>query len=397
MYKNRIFKSFWGIVGSAALVGTVSLSTVSCGHKSSTVNAWDTFKKAALAETAPNLKTTISNLKTFYWTPSDVAIFDSSGGGTPAISSADAHTIVATIVIKDKTSQLQYPIKFSIKYSSGSKYEVTNWTYSQTPGLNKWSDFKATALKITAAALLEQAKNSKILSTLKWADNPINNTWTDAYKAEFDVYGGKGINGNPVADDANFSVTAIISIKDPLKQGLYDANPIKAVINDNDNSNYAVGGWKFSAVAQSQSTAKYTALVKDQIDLAKLVVDPKTAAAQPEWATFGKNNYAFIAGNKTAFNMVDYLSNDQHPHAYGFAYVNGNTTPITGGISSVISFTFYDDSTNSPANPRIQQFALTLTNNFLFNTTDKTSGPAFSYLWTVTIKKIIPSIKIYNI
>ncbi len=383
MYKNRIFKSFWGIVGSAALVGVVSISAVACGHKSTTVNTWDAFKKAALAETAPKLKSTIINLKQYYWTNNDVAIFDSNNG-SPDISVTDAQTIVATIAIKDKTSQLQYPIKFKIKYLSGFKYDLKDWYYTQTPGLNKWSTFKVTAAKITAAALLAQAKTSKALSTLTWGPDSKTNTWKDSYTAEFDVYGGKEMNGNPTSDNTNFSVTAIISIKDPLKQGLYDANPIKAVINDNDNKNYSLSSWKFSVATQSQSIDKYTNLVKDQIKLAKAVKDPGDASTQAAWGKFANQNWFYDNDSSAYSTIYKYLTNKGYPKFYGVGCIGDETKteiPITGGISSVISLSFWSDATKGV---HTNHFYFTLTNNFLFNTTDKNSGPAFSSVWTVS-------------
>ncbi len=394
MYRNKFFKSFLGILGSAALVSTVSISTVACGkvvHKGPTVNSWDDFKKAALSETAPNLKSTIITPSEYHWAKNDVAIFNTRNG-LPAISSTDAHTIVAIIVIKDRTSKLQYPINFKIKYSSDSKYDLNNWTYSQTPGLNKWSVFKEKATSISAESLLLQVKNSKVWSTLKWPDNPINNTWKDEYVPEFDVYGAPGMNGNPTADNTNFSVTATISIKDPAKRGLFDANPIKAVINDRDNSDYSVNDWKFSADTQSQSIIKYRELVTTQIDLAKKVIDPGSNVAQPKWLTFANLNWFY--SNTLGYRKIsDFLSNDQHPFYYGLSCITNETKtdiPITGGISSVISLTFYadgpDDKTN---NRRIKHYAFTLTNNFLFKTTDKNSGPAFSALWTVSEPKPI--------
>ncbi len=396
MYKHKFFKPFLGILSSVALVSTISLSTVSCGHKSTTVNTWDAFKKAALAETAPNLKTTITNLKQYYWTNNDVAIFDIYNG-LPAISSTDANTIVAIIIIKNKATQLQYPINFKIQYSSGSKYEVNNWTHSQTAGLSKWSDFKAKALSISAANLLAQAKNSKVLNTLKWDNNPTKetNSWTDNYIAEWDIYGGNGsgdsyvgMQGKPVANDRDFSITAIISIKDISKRGLYDANPIKAVIDDRDNNTYDISKWKFSPVTQSQSIAKYKAVVNNQITAAKQVVDPAIdPPTNAAWATFDNKNYSFFSPDKAYYNISDYLDKSDYSGSYSFAYVKAQTgATIDGGLNSTIILSFYDNDNHAHKDI----YYVTLTNNFLFKTTTKDCGPAFSYAWIQSKPTQIP-------
>ncbi len=126
---------------------------------------WSIFKMAALQVTAINLLKVISDtgqINTFKWTygtPSQIAWvgkdspeFDTYGSltandaykgmqGAP-IASDSAKTITAIISKKGKKGAYDSdPIKAIIHYQAGTKYQISDWKFSQVEQLQSWEKF----------------------------------------------------------------------------------------------------------------------------------------------------------------------------------------------------------------------------------------------------------------
>ncbi len=381
MLKIKILKTCFISFGVSSLIAISGLSIISCHSKST--KTWANFKKHALAEQAANLKSTVATIAQYHWNPNAVAVYSSSG--KPSISTTTNNTIIATIIIENEPINLQYPISFAITYNTNTAYDLKDWTYNQTPDIDKWSDVKTAGLAITAPQLLAQAKKANVLKNFSWAGDASQLVWQDKDIAEFDVYGGlndgkdtyKGMSGKPIANDKERTISAIISIKDPTKKGNFDADPIKAVFDNSDNKSYDINNWKFSQTVQLQSIAKYSTLVNAQISIAlQFDLDSKSdrAAAQNK---FDLANWVNKIHINSDFNVINNIYKTGYGEVSGIQCLNAFSNPIKGGIESKVIIQFMANKGNI--------YNYTLANEFPFSDSHKNSGPAFNYTWSPSI------------
>ncbi len=359
--------------GISILVGVSSLSLISCGHK---VNSWEKFKANALNVSPNDLKSEISNLSNYYWTKDYNAVFSKTG--KPAVSEDNHHTIMATIIIQYHITQYEYPINFYIKYDNQA-YHLKNWRANKSP----WAVFKEEALIAIPRDLLYDARHLNYWLDFRWTGNATEAVWQDSDQAEFDIHGGignsdpyAGMGGKPIANDEKHTITAIISVAG--KNGLYDSKPFKSVITDDANQKYNIQNWKFSKLNQLQSHDKYLDALKPDIALAKSV----KWTINNLWEKFATTNY--LSTNHIANNNVLKWAMAQYSGFSEPVYVwegGHNTLPLPdgSGLQTTITIGFVDINNNSITHN------LVLTNDFIFTSSHKNSGIAFSYNWNAKI------------
>ncbi len=270
MIKKNIYKFIAAFAIPLTLIMSTS-SIVACGKKQPINDgSWKYFLHDAKNVTAKNLKTTMTDedlLDNFHWKTNNVAIF--GVGGKPH-QNGKLEEVVATIVVKDAATSSLFPINFNIKYPGpGHKYDFKGWKHHMNIyDVTSWDAFKAKALSVQPKDLLNFVKTRNSWATFHWYGNLQQRTWANTDTAEFDTFGGLNIgtdpfrmSGKPIADDSDYTIIAIISIKG--KEGNYDANPIKATatyIPDVGDA-YDITKWTFKQDEQIQSLPKYNSLV----------------------------------------------------------------------------------------------------------------------------------------
>ncbi len=378
-------KHYLKIIGSSLLIATPLIGIVStlssCGKSH---DSWTEFLSSAQKESAPNLLSQIKSadlVTKYHWKANDKAVF--SATGTPKQKDQNQE-VVASIVIQGAPTNWNYPINFDIKYHNDD-YKISNWSISQTPYSQSWITFKTDALKESPTSLLAIAKlNRKNWDSLKWLgsdgtnSSPVQNHWTDSETAQWDVYGGnggddpyKGMAGTIVANDSDHSISAIFSIVG--KSGLWDANPIKAIISDSAHIPYNTSNWDFSAITQLQSWTKYLSLYES-----------KWTGSFIDWPTFANNNWTDKNHNS---NILQYLSNNQFSDTKAAKRTNDHKVGIMNKTKTAKQSSLIFIITNQKP---YKKGTLTLITTFTFvDVNDKTIGNAFNDIWDANVKSIL--------
>ncbi len=374
----KIKKHYLKIIGSSLLIVTpligITSTLSSCGKSN---DSWTEFLSRAQKESASNLLSQIKSadlVTKYHWKANDKAVF--SATGTPKQKDQNQE-VVASIVIQGAPTNWNYPINFDIKYHNDD-YKISNWSISQTPYSQSWITFKTDALKESPTSLLATAKiNKSNWDSLKWLGSDgsnqslVQNHWTDSETAQWDVYGGnggddpyKGMAGTIVANDSDHSISAIFSIVG--KSGLWDANPIKAIISDSAHIPYDPANWKFSAITQLQSWTKYLSLYNVELAHAKT------------WANFDSVNW--VDNNHTS-NINDYLNLNGLPGDKTVTFekstpkiMNTTKTAYQSNLEFLVQRTESSHAT------------LDLTATFAFaDVNDTTIGNAFNNIWNAKL------------
>ncbi len=397
MIKIRmLLKTCFISFGVSSLIGISGLSIISCAKKNTQQKpSWENFKKAALSESAYNLQKQIFDISIYHWDVNDIAVF--ANYGKPTVSNDNTNSIIATIIIQNKSSTLQYPINFKISYIKQTFYDIKNWTPSQARDIDQWSRFKVQALSITADALLILAKASNSWSTFKWTVGTVEQiVWQPNESAEFDVFGNlnngtdpyPGMQGQPTANNEHRTVSAIISIKNYTKAGNYDANPIKAIIDNSDNQPYNKNNWKFSQDYQLQSSDKYRSSFNQQVTLAQKVNNKQPQLPSlPNWNAFCGNNWSNLdnsvpakISNDHSVNILAYLNAHQYPNItipnYLSSYTDITIQNGIAGLENKIIFEFIANKRN---------YHLILTTYFLFIPNSTNIGSSFNNIWDIQV------------
>ncbi len=364
---------------STMVATTLSYGTLiaSCGKKETPpkVDPWTQFKKLALAETPLALRSVVSNdyIAKFHWTNDNVAVW--AYGGKPA-QKGDLQEITATIVIKDANEYQNFPINFDIVLNDDG-YSPDDWTYSQNPNVVSWDNFKGLALQMTAPLLLAAAKKSEEWGKdgFSWTyGNPNQTKWVDGDIAQWDEYGGLATSGQEIpnlpgvdlmhgkinANEQDQTITAIISKVG--HEGIYDADPIKAVIYDlNGEDIYNVKNWAFNKVEQKQSQAKFHHLFDVEYDVLKTI---NWETNRQPWIDFPNRNWEDKAHTtnvkiyfETHYKMTNYAVKSPQKIWNDPGIVNPGTIsskisviiPIEHGGTAMLSFHIsfqYFDKTN---------------------------------------------------
>ncbi len=339
---------------------------------------WEIFSNLSKQISANDLLGQISDRTQYHWKDSDFAEF--SQNGYPTIN-YNTKTISATIEISGTSnSKYQLPINCNIIWTKNIAYNINNWTFSQSHNVDSWIKFKTSALAMMPSDLLLAAKNSATWSSFKWHTILSENKWHTNDKAEFDTYGGlndadeyKGMNGKPTADDGNHTISAIISIKG--KEGNYNADPIKAIISQNNNDGYKISHWNFSQTSQLQSRNKYLKLFQDQAI--------KSSTPTIDWWNKFKNsnwinepgvftNHTQSLGYWCTLNKYSFDYNPAFGKGLEFWSMSGETQY---GFDSqiIIPIKSYNNHT----------FTVTINRYFEFYEEGVAVGPALDYSWDI--------------
>ncbi len=386
MFKNKYFKL--GSISTMAIGLSVggSVAFVSCGHKhKATFGTFGTFQTAALKENVANI---VKNAKVKASSWVGFKDDDFTKQGLPTI---EGHKITIKIYAKSNWTIAS----FSITAPANNVYRVGDWECSNQPALvpnGTWEQFKTLALAETPTNLLSTVKKvPNYKKNFKWDGDANINAWAENAIPEFDVYGGSGttgdpldvMHGQPLIDQSKQTVTAIISIKDSTKEGLYDADPIKAVIRYTNNVNYHVSDWIFTPIVQSQSFIKYKSIFETEIAVAKAVSkDTFDSFGSHNWLgnlsqmPNGHNSVSLITHNDHSTTATDFLSG-----AGFFSVIDDRRfnrvddfTTIQGGLISAIVFDII-----TGVGEKDGQFRLVFT--FKFVDDNHHIGMAFNYLF----------------
>ncbi len=298
------------------LFGVSSLMIVSCAHKSSTTMSWSEFKAAATHEKAINIINAIMPPKWKDATEAQLSLAKFQVNDQDEIINVVITRTVSTADISSGTFQISY---------NAENYDYHNWVTAKKPTDNpNWLRFINKAKAETAANLLSYAKISAAWATLKWTyGNAAQIIWEPQDTAEFDTFGGLNkdddfnMKGQATADSNNKTITAIISKVGHA--GLYDSDPIKAVITFKKDI-YNNANWVFSQDTQLQSKAKVISLFNKVVTDAEKSTPFKFDDFQlTNWADISGIKYGPLAKNhSTKTHIIDILNTDSR-------YVNSNT------------------------------------------------------------------------
>ena len=365
--KAKLFKTTMILFGMLGIIGSLSTSIVACGQHNK--SGWDQFKTKALAESAINLENSITpaDKSNYHWTNSDLATFRDNA--KPSIVPG-SQEIIATIVIIGNSTDQAHPINFDIIYK-GQNYSVASWTNKQDPS---WNEFKLAVMSAVPVTLLTAARASSTWQTFKWEGG----AWQNNDIPEFDIFGNlnsddsySGMGGELRANENSQSISAIISIKG--KEGLYNSNPIKAVISFKKNI-YNVNNWVFSQTTQLQSLSKFTELANAQIALANNI----TKAAG--WEKFYSTNWT--DANHSS-NILQWIMNHQG-FGQGLSYQGATSKsiiedPDKKGLSIFIGIKIIAKMSSGLQD---DQQLIILSFDWRYSNNDNTAGLCFAHSWT---------------
>ncbi len=217
-----------------------------------------------------------------------------------------------------------------------------------------WDSFKELVLEeANPQKILNMLVQSKVVTT---SSNWNKSTWygnanlNSLYTPEWDNYGGLnnndpagGINlmhGAPIIDNANHSISMIISIKG--HEGMQNACPIKATILYVKNAGiYNINSWDIKFVTQWQSKQLFNYELIGKYNFANKIIDD--FAAYLDWFhNFAPGLYADQGHTTTLTQQLEQqLVNNQVAKGYcnRLVYFNYKTIRnIKGGIQYKINF-----------------------------------------------------------
>ncbi len=342
---------------------------------------WVTFKLNAIEVTANDLISLVGQkeLERFNWTDSDSPIFSESG--KPHIKYNGGNSISAMIVSKNFAISNAKPINFTIQYKNIT-YNLNDWTFIGGSTKKEWDEFKNSAKSVTPFILLNEIKNKKdIWNSFKWFGSASENVWQITDVAEWDVYGGidsndpyQGMNGNFAVNDADRTITDIISIKG--QEGLSSANPIKCELFGMTHLHYDINQWQFSRILQNQSIAKYQSLIKpikNLVDIGFRFIS--------DWEKFAKLNFSDV---NRQINLDDWLKHYAGIKVYDLVYVKISNPfhdlPVPSSVNMESEYHYPDEGNGS-----LKYVHFNFTNSSRYMNNAKTCVIAFNYIWNAKI------------
>ncbi len=386
MLNKKILKFFSATLITSSILAT-DLTVISCSKKDKSVaTSWDDFKEEAQKETAFNI---VQVSQPQGW---ENANTNELSRGVFSFDN-DAHKVKVNIT---RTKQLNsWVASFEIHYMIDNKYDVNNWICSKEPSENasSWDFFKKDALAVTAADLIAQARNSKVIKNLKWSVGDASQTiWITTDEAEFDTFGAvdktnsyPGMKGKPIAHEYNDNktkntVTAIISKKG--KNGAYDSDPITVKATYTLGQTYKISDWIFTKTEQWNS-----------IEKEKILFDSEVALSKNNFGKFENSNWLYFPGGNTEYNNIgkkhggpnqflNSIFKNQYPGAGNFRFKSSDFASLDspkGSQSAYICFFF-----NIPRNDDYR-----LLMNFYFNykngINNKGGVSTFNYVWSTQV------------
>ncbi len=390
---NKKFIKLLSITLTASSILATDVLAVSCGKKEPKASyKWADFKKDVQKETAMKI---VQSTKPKGW--EDTNANELSEG--KFVFDDNVYTVTLDITRRKEVNS--WTASFEIDYFNNKKYNVSDWSCEQQPveNPNSWDFFKVTASKVTAEELITEARNSGAISGLKWTYGTASQvTWIKNDKAEFDTFGAidrtkdsySGMKGKPVINEANHTITAIISKKD--KNGAYDSDPIEATMTYKLNEAYDMTNWSFVKKEQLISEEKAESLFNAEKTLATrsanrvpfLLINWMTIKGYPQT---NADAIAHIPNSNKNTQIQNALGTLGFTTAYGLDLVNAETkfkSSVTDRqITSKMKFTFRM-SNNTDGILNLQFYF-----NYV-NDKDNTDGLTnFNYTWMGTAKNSI--------
>ena len=385
---NKKFIKLLSVTLTTSSILATDIVVISCSKKEpKETYTWADFKKDAQKETAFNI---VQASKPNGW---DNATEGELNGATFVVNDG-AQKI--TIDITRTKSMNSWVASFEVDYVSTIYYNVSQWRCDKQPAENpnSWELFKIDAKAVTAEELITEVRKSGAVNKLKWTYGTASQiAWVEGDKAEFDTFGAidrtkdsySGMKGKPVINEANHTITAIISKKD--KNGAYDSDPIEATITYKLNEAYDMTNWAFVKKEQLISEEKAESLFNAEKALATSGTDRDPFLLR-NWMTiknYPQTNADAIAHIpntdkktqiKTALGILGFTT------AYGLDLVNAETkfkSSVTDRqITSKMKFTFRM-SNNTDGILNLQFYF-----NYV-NDKDNTDGLTnFNYTWMGT-------------
>ncbi len=380
---KKIWKSSLLLGAISPLVGVSSLMMISCGHKNSTMS-WSEFKAVAIKEKAINIVNAIM--------PPAWKGFTKEQLSQGKFQVDDKNEIINLVITRTVTATDVSSGTFQISYNA-QNYDAHNWVTAKKPSDDpNWLRFKTKAKIETADTLLSYAKTSATWATFKWIGTAAQQKWQTNDKPEWDVYGGTNhasdpkdvinvMKGSITTNDNAKTVTAIISKVG--HEGLYDSDPIKAVITFKDDI-YNNANWVFSKDTQLQSHLKYLSIINPVIDQ---ITKAKTKADLENW--IWKNWVSPIRDGKNSIG--DWMNGnglDNNDRLGPGVDSNIEEDPISGGLAYKVLFGIKSkDKNGQPIEAKIM-----ITSNFIYASPAKDGispiGNCFSYTWTIAKQNI---------
>ncbi len=397
-------------IPTLALVATTT-NLVSCGTHQRSSPKYN-FQDFVIAAQKADPIAIILNAKVTSW--SDVTSSELQVG---QFQIDTEHQTVSIDITRTAVNEPTNPQKttFIIYFTAvGVEYNVQNWELLWMPKPTNpfsWQAFKAAALNVTPDQLLWTLKPWYQATKFQWDINGNSNqkSWQKNLdnEAVFDTFGAltskdayQGMQGKPIVDENNKTITAIICKKffnhdgseNKNLEGNYDADPIKAVITYQTNDTYWLSNWKFSAVEQLQSIEKIT----------NLITNNKPAINEKMSQNFEKNNWILlwvnhaiinneVVSHPANYNTVQLIYNNtpgggQIGKDNGIQYQNITVTNYPSGSGKTFTMKFilskYDGSNET-------NFNVILLWNANYITTSSASGvKAFDYTWNGNIVQI---------
>ncbi len=384
--KKKLNIFLTGLLTTSIVATTVSLTAISCGSKKpSPKQVWGDFKKEALKAKAIDIVTANPVEEWGVVTNNDL-----SKGDITFDDQAKNISVVITRIKKNYNMSLD----FTIQYLNNNRYDINDWTHSSAPTYDPgtWGLYRETAKTTSAEQLFEIAITKNKVQGFKWkygTDDQITWKIDGSQKPEFDTFGSltdhdasgfKGMGGKPTANDATFTVTAIISKKG--YEGAYDADPIKATAQYKAGDSYKLTDWNFTQVEQLQSIEKAESIYDNQINIARLNNGYNFDAFQNQnWMIYDGDKIANKHPDPSGPNGMNGILNKSgypsHGNIHPFTINWRIGVQISGGLSGKLIF-FFETG---------QSYHLNLIFNFMFADGKNVSsgGTAFNYIWNGTV------------
>ncbi len=377
---KKIWKSSLLLGAISPLVGVSSLMMISCGHKNSTMS-WSEFKAVAIKEKAINIVNAIM--------PPAWKGFTKEQLSQGKFQVDDKNEIINLVITRTVTATDVSSGTFQISYNA-QNYDAHNWVTAKSPSNDpNWLRFVNKAKAETAQTLLRYAKTSATWATFKWIGRTTQQKWQTNDKPEWDVYGGTDhqklptdvvniMKGSITADNNAKTVTAIISKVG--HEGLYDSDPIKAIITFN-NDIYNNTNWVFSKDTQLQSHFKYLSIINPDIDQ---IINATTKPQLENWIF--QNFTSTLRPDKSKHSIGDWMNGHAitNDSRVGPSKGDGSRVeaPISDGLGYQVKFgVIWDDF----AVNKVAKFQVT--SNFIYarpvDILVSPIGNCFSYTWTL--------------
>ncbi len=320
MHKYQIIKLLAAsLITTSSIAVTIDLVSCSNNHPTPNAETWAQFQVSAHRESAANI---IYATKPNIW-PDDIPDMELKISN---YSVDDGHQQIRLDITRNHNNFIS-SASFNITDDNIVKYNVDDWECNVQPHFSEYDNFQIKALQETAVNLLDFLKPWTIPKDYHWKYGTLDQaTWSKVDEPEWDIYGWltkhdsyKGMAGKPKSDTKTKTITAIISKVG--HEGIYDADPIKAVIQYYPGVEYNIKNWTFSPVEQLQSFEKMKDLFEARLKLAYTKDEIEPPLCSVNWMT--------ITGAPEVYNQLG-LHHDPKFHIRDAMHDEQDPDPLWG-------------------------------------------------------------------